>query len=152
MPPMATTVETQPTRVGVNRLAKYGLLTVFVAVAATALIRMVALALVNAPADFVPLPLGWGPAIASSALGAVGATVAYGVITRVSQRPNRTFTVVATVVLVLSFVPMLTLPPTVADALAPVMPALAVMHVTVAVISVGVLTQASTVKTSEGTQ
>jgi hypothetical protein len=140
---MATAVETEsPTRVGVNRLVKYGLLTVLVAIAATALVRAVTLALVGAPADFIPFPLGWGPVIASTALGAVGATVAYGVVTRVSQRPNRTFTIVAAVVLVLSFVPMLTLPPEFADAIAPVMPALLGMHVVVAVVSVGVLTRA----------
>jgi hypothetical protein len=140
---MATTVETQPTRVGVNRLAKYGLLTVLVAVAATALIRTTALAFVGVPADFIPLPLGWGPVIATSVLGAVGGTVVYGVVARVSQRPNRTFTIVAAVVLVLSFIPMLTLPPEIADALAPVIPALAVMHVIVAAASVVILTRAS---------
>ena len=140
---MATTVETQPTRVGMNRLVKYGLLTVLVAVAATALVRVVSLAFVGNPADFVPLPLGWGSVIASSALGAVGATVVYGVLTRVSTRPNRTFTMVAAVVLALSFAPLFTLPPAFADAIAPVLPTLVVMHVVVAVVSVGVLTRAS---------
>jgi hypothetical protein len=141
---IATTAETEsPTSVGMKRLAQYGLFAVFVAVAATALIRVVALAFVDIPVDFVPLPLGWGPVIAISALGAIGATVVYGVITRVSQRPNRTFTIVATIVLVLSFIPMLTLPPELAAAIAPVLPALAVMHVTVAAGSVGVLTRVS---------
>lgn len=150
MPLMATAVETESsTRVGVNRLAKYGLLTVVVAVVATMLIRVIVLAFVSTPTDFVPFPLGWGPVIASSALGTVGATVVYGAITRVSHRPNRTFTVVAAVVLVLSFVPMLTLPPEFADAIAPVLPGLVVMHMAVAAASVGVLTRAANVGESE---
>lgn len=142
MPLMATAVETSPTHVGRNRLAKYGLLTVLIAVVATALVRVAALAFVDVPADFVPLPLGWGPVIASSVIGALGATVVYGVTTRVSQRPNRTFTLLAAVVLVLSFVPMLTMPPAFAATITPVIPALVVMHVTVAAVSVGILTQA----------
>lgn len=138
---MATAVDTQSTRVGMNRLAKYGLLTVLIAIAATALVRVVALSFVDVPADFVPFPLGWGPVIASSVIGVLGATVVYSVIIHVSQRPNRTFTLLAVVVLVFSFVPMLTMPPAFAATIAPVIPALAVMHVTVAAVSVGILTQ-----------
>lgn len=144
MPLVATATETEsPTRVSTNRLVKHGLLAVIVASIATALVRVITLAVVDAPADFLPIPLGWGPVIASTAIGAVGATIVYGVIARVSQRPNRTFTIVAAIVLLLSFVPMLTLPPEFAAALAPVLSALVVMHVLVAVTSVVVLTRAS---------
>lgn len=138
---MATAVDTQSTRVGMNRLAKYGLLTVLVAVAATALVRVITLAFVDVPTDFVPFPLGWGPVIASSVIGVLGATVVYGVITRVSQRPNRTFTLLAAVVLLLSFAPLLTMPPAFAATITPVIPALVVMHVSVAAVCIGVLTQ-----------
>ena len=138
---MAPAVDTEsPTQIGVNRLAKYGLLTGLVALVANALVRSVALSVVAVPTGF--WPLGWGPVIASSAIGAGGATIVYGVIARFSHRPNRTFTIVAAVVLVLSFVSFIAPPPVLAAAPASAMAALAVMHVIVAVASVGVLTQA----------
>jgi hypothetical protein len=142
MPLMATAVDTEsPTRVGRHRLVKYGLLAVLVAVIANALVRIVVLSVVTAPAGF--WPLGWGPVIASTAVGAVGATIVYGVITRVSHRPNRTFTVVAAVALVLSFVSFVSPPPVLAAAPASMLAALAVMHVVGAVAIVGVLTRAT---------
>lgn len=142
MPPMATAVDTQPTRVGVNRLVKHGLLAVLVAVIANALVRVLALSVVTVPVGF--WPLGWGPVIGSSVVGAIGATAVYGVITRVSHRPNRTFTVVAAVALVLSFGSFVAPPPVLAAAPVSVQAVLAVMHVVAAVATVGVLTQTST--------
>jgi hypothetical protein len=142
MPPMATAADTEsPTRVGVNRLAKYGLLAVLAALVANTLVRTVALSVVAVPAGF--WPLGWGPVIASTAIGAGGATIVYGVIAHFSQRPNRPFAIVAAVVLVLSFVSFIAPPPVLAAAPASVMAVLAVMHVIVAVASVGVLTRAA---------
>lgn len=48
MPPMATAADTEsPTRVGRNRLAKYGLLTVLVAVVVNALVRVIALPVID---------------------------------------------------------------------------------------------------------
>ena len=142
MPLQATAVDTKsPTHVGVNRLAKYGLLTVLVAVVANALVRMIALSVSTVPADF--WPLGWGAVIISTVLTTAGATIVYGVITRFSTRPNRTFTITAAVVLLLSFSSFVAPPPVLTDAPASVLAALSLMHVIVAVVSVGVLMRAA---------
>lgn len=141
MSSMTTAVDAEAsTRVGANRLIKYGLFAVIAASVVNALFRVIALAVVDIPAAYFPLPLGWGPVLASSAIGAVGATVVYGVITRYATRPNRTFTIVAAVVLVLSFGNLLT--PALAGAPLAVYAILAVMHVTAAVAIVAVLTRA----------
>lgn len=139
----ATTADV-PTVVGVKRLATYGLLAVVLASVVNGLVRMIALTAVNIPLVFA---LWWEPVIAASVIGAVGATVVYGVIIRVSNRPNRTFTLVAVIVLLLSFVGpvsvFLSPPPELADSPWTVFATLAVMHVTAAATIVGVLTRAT---------
>lgn len=139
----ATTAEL-PTTVGVKRLTTYGLLALVLASIVNGLVRVIALTVVDIPLVFA---LWWEPVIAASAIGAIGATVVYGVITRVSNRPNRTFTIVAVIVLLLSFVgPMnvyLSPPPELAGAPWTVFATLAVMHVTSAATIVGVLTRAT---------
>jgi hypothetical protein len=138
----ATAVEPESTtRVGINRLVKYGLLTMFVAVVANALIRMITLSVSTVPANF--WPLGLGAVIISTVLTVSGATIVYGGITRFSTRPNRTFTIIAAVVLLLSFGSFVAPPSVLAAAPTSVLAALAVMHVIVAVVSVGVLTRAA---------
>lgn len=137
----ATAVDTQPTRVDVNRLVKYGFLTVLAAVVANTLIRMIALSVSTVPAGFWPLE--WGVVIGSTVLTTVGATIVYGVITHVSHRPNRLFTIVAAVVLVLSFGSFIVPPPVLMDAPISLLATLAVMHVIVAAVSVSVLTRAA---------
>lgn len=142
MPPMASTVETETlTPVSKSRLAKYGLFAVLAASVTNAIVGVVALAVFDVPAGFGGL--GWGSIIASSAIGAVVATGVYGLIARYSKRPNRTFTITAAVVLVLSYIPFLQPPPTLAGASQSVFVTLGVMHVTAAVVIVGVLTQAT---------
>ena len=135
---MATAVDTEsPTRIGVNRLLKFGLLTVLVAVVANVLIRSIALRFITVPAGF--WPLGWEAVIGSTVLTAGMATGVYGLIVRYSTRPNRTFTLVAAVVLVLSFGSFVAPPPVFATASPSVVAILAVMHVVMAAVSVGVL-------------
>jgi hypothetical protein len=136
-----------PPRVGVFHLAKYGLLTVLVAVGANALVLVIARSVIAVPAGF--WPLGWGAVIISTVITAVGATIVYGGITRLSQRPNRLFTIVATVVLVLSFGSFIAPAPPLVGAPAAVRPPLAVMHMIVAVVSVGILTQMTDTETIE---
>jgi hypothetical protein len=139
MPSTATATETEsPTTIDVNSLVKYGLLAVIAASAVNAIIRGVALAVVVS-GEFGPL--GLGPVIASSAVAAVGATIVYGVIARYSDRPNRTFTLIAAVVLVLSFGSFLAPPPMLAGAPLTVFTTLGVMHVAAAVAIVSVLTR-----------
>jgi hypothetical protein len=136
---MATTVETEPAFVGVNRLVKYGLFAVIAASVVNVGIRVIALAVFGVSSEFGPL--GWGPVIVTSAVGAVGATIVYGVISRYSRRPNKMFTIIAAVVLVLSFGSFLAPPPVLAGAPLTVITTLGAMHVAAAVAIVGVLTR-----------
>lgn len=134
----ATTEPETPTHIDVNRLVKHGLFAVFAASVTSALVGLIALAISDSAAGFGGL--GWEPIIGFSALAAVGATVVYGVLTRYSNRPTRTFTIIATVVLVLSYVPFNRPPEGLAGAPQSVFVTLGVMHVTTAIAIVGVLT------------
>lgn len=85
--------------------------------------------------------LTYPPVVFLSVVGALGATVTFALVERrTSGDPVRTFTRLATVVLVLSFVPDVGL--LVADAAATVtgVVVLMVMHVVVATVSVALLT------------
>jgi uncharacterized membrane protein YeaQ/YmgE (transglycosylase-associated protein family) len=80
------------------------LLTIGAAVLANVVTRfIVGLAILAIPSNFDPLR--YASIIAFTVLGAVGAVVAYWLIQRVSSNPNRTFTIVAVVALVLSILP-----------------------------------------------
>lgn len=153
---MSSTIQTEsavepeaPIPVDIYRLAQYGLFVVIVASAANAVIRVVALAVLDIPTTFLPLrgftfvsyPLGWGPVVLFSAIGAVGATVVYGVITRYSHSPNRMFTIVTILVLLLSFGAFLAPLPVLAGAPNAAFAVLAIMHATVAAVSIGILTR-----------
>ncbi|MFC6765873.1 DUF6069 family protein [Natrinema soli] len=86
------------------------------------------------------MALNYGPVSLFTTLGVVGATVTYGVLTRVAANPDRLFAAVAAIVLLLSLVPDFTVIPgepggsLVAGAI------LGGMHVTTAVVCVGALT------------
>lgn len=141
-----TAIADVPTTVRATRLAPYGLLAAILAIAVNSLVRVAALRAGGVP---VVVPLEWEPVIISSAVGAIGATLVYGVIAGISSRPNRTFIVVAAIVLLLSFAgPVnahLSPPPGMGLADAPwtVFVTLGVMHVTGAVAIVAVLTRAT---------
>jgi len=72
--------------------------------------------------------------------GVVGATATYGVLTRVASDPDRVFTVLAAVLLVVSLIPDFTVIPSVPGGTLLGGAVLAVMHVTTAVACVVVLT------------
>lgn len=139
--PHTVTTDTSKT-IGVKQLTTDALIAVVIASAVNGVVRVVALTAVGVPLVF---PLEWGPVIASTAIGAIGATFVYGGIVRVSTRPNRTFTIVAAIVLMLSFAPLLNLylspPPDLAGTPGSVYATLGVMHVTAAAVIVGVLTK-----------
>ncbi len=129
--------------VGRKQLVKYGLIALIAVIVVNVLVLFIGLATIEFPAEFVGGPFGplaVGPVVVNSAVAAIGATLAYGVITRYSARPNRTFTAIAGVILVLSFAMFLT--PDLSGAPPRVFAILAVMHVTAAVTIVGVLTRA----------
>ncbi|WP_254864629.1 DUF6069 family protein [Halovivax gelatinilyticus] len=73
-------------------------------------------------------------------VGVIGATVVFGALTRRSDRPDRTFTLVAAVVLLASFAPDLYILSEDPDATAGAVAVLMVMHVVVAAACVFALT------------
>ena len=73
--------------------------------------------------------------------GVVGATAVYGLIRRRREHPDRDFAVVAAVVLVLSWVPDVTVIPTAPGATTDGVVVLMALHATTAAISYAVLTR-----------
>lgn len=137
----ATVEPNVSTSIGTSRLARYGLLAVILASVVNALVLLTALGAFDVPAEYDPL--GWGPVLVSSIVGALGATIVYGLLARVSNRPNRAFTIIAAVVLIVSFVPLVSPPAELAGAPISVLVTLGGMHVTTAAVAVGVLLYAS---------
>ena len=126
---------TTPTR---GELLRRGAVAVVAAIVAAAVVRTAAVSL-GVPATADPMQLD--PILTSSAVGAAGATVVYGVLTRVSARPNRDFVVVAAVVLLLSLVPVVTVASGLAGVTMGVLLTLALLHLAVAGVSVAILTR-----------
>lgn len=135
--------------VGAHRLVKYGLGAALAASVANALVLFVGLAALEFPPEFVGGPFGplaAGPVVANSVVAAAGATLVYALVVRYAARPNRTFVAVAGAALVLSFAMFLA--PDLAGAPPRLFGLLAVMHVTAAVVIVGVLTRATNAETA----
>ncbi len=129
--------ETKGVAVETKELAKRGGIAVVLSVVA----NLVVLQAVLAPELVQGFePLNVGPVALFSVLGAVGATVSYGVVDRFSEAPDRTFVVVAVVVLLLSFVPDVLMLQSDPAATAPAVAVLMVMHVVVAAACVASLT------------
>lgn len=85
-------------------------------------------------------PLNFIPVTLLTAAGAIGAVIVYALVDRRSSTPDRTFAVVAVVVLLLSFIPDFALLALDDDATVGAVLVLMVMHVTVAVICIETLT------------
>ncbi|WP_231189260.1 DUF6069 family protein [Haladaptatus sp. DYF46] len=124
-----------------NRFVKYGLLTIVIAVIVNSAIRVVAYQFITIHSAF--WPLGWEAVAGSTALTIIGATFIYWAVTRLSQRPNRIFVIIAALVLLLSFGSFIVPPPILEETPPSVSAVLAGMHVSVAVISVSLLTRIS---------
>ncbi|WP_330633167.1 DUF6069 family protein [Halocatena halophila] len=143
MPTTAPVVESERSKhVRRTQLIRSSGLAVFAAIVVNILVLELALAVVAIPSAFEPVPLGWGPVAASSAVGAVGATVAYGVIARYAEHPNRMFTIVGVIVWVLSYANLLT--PALNGAPVVVYAILGLMHVTSALTIIWLLRQPPT--------
>lgn len=127
-----------PAQPDIHRFAKYGLLTVLTSIMVNAILRVIAYQFIAIPADF--WPLRWGMVITSTAVTAIGATVVYWVSTHFTQRPNRTFVLIAVLVLLLSFGSFIAPPQILEEVPTSVSVVLAGMHVSVAVICVSLLT------------
>ena len=87
--------------------------------------------------------LNYGPVTFFTTLGVIGATVTYGLLARFSASPDRLFLIVAAIVLVLSLVPDFTVIPNQPGGSLFAGAILGLMHVTTAVVCVGVLTDRS---------
>lgn len=122
-----------------GRFALIGLGTVIAAVAANVLVYFIASAVVAYDAGFPPLASVGGPII-FTLVPAIVAVVLYAVLLRVASNPERIFTTIAVVVLVLSFVPDLFYIPTVPGASTSQTAVLLVMHIVAAVVIVWMLT------------
>lgn len=140
---MTTTTETELMKsVAATRLAAYGVFAAIVAGVMNAIVRVGAIALFDVPPGFGPL--GWGPILNTTVVGVAGATAVYGVLVRTSSQPTRRFTIIAALVLIISFVPLLAPPAFLAEAPGSVLLTLAVMHVTTAAAVVWLLPRATT--------
>ncbi len=132
------TVYSQPERVSLKRLLWVGPLAIVAALAANFIVRAIALAVLDIPADFMPLQTT--AFIPFTVVGLLGAIIVFAIIGRVARRPVRTFIIVAAVVLVLSFLPDIGLLASGAPgATLPGILVLMLLHVVAAVIVVALL-------------
>ena len=122
-------------RVPAGRLLRVGVLAAVLSAGANALVLAIATSLLGAvviPPDGV---VTFGQVVGASVAGAVGAAAIFAVIGRFTRRPIRIFWGVATVGLLLSFLPIV-----LAGATGSSAGTLALMHVVAAVTNVGLLT------------
>lgn len=117
-------------------LARRGAAAAAVAVVVNAVVVLVVPPAIDHP-PFDPLTLG--SVTLFTLLGVVGATAVLALLQRTVERPGRTFVVVSAVVLLLSFVPDLTVARSMPGATTAGVVLLMAMHVVVAVVAVGVL-------------
>lgn len=129
--------ETKGVGLETKELAKRGGIAVVLSVVAN-LVLLQAVLVPELVQQFEPLNVG--PVAIFSVLGAVGATIAYAVVDRLSETPDRAFVTVAAVVLVLSFIPDLLVLRSDPAATVPAVAVLMLMHVVVAIASVTSLT------------
>src|SRR5918998_6224770 len=94
-------------RISFGRLLWVGPLAVLASVIANVLVSITAVALVGISPEFEPLHLR--PVIGFTAVGVLGAVIVFALVARFSRRPVRLFRRIALVVLLLSFLPDLSL-------------------------------------------
>ena len=126
-----TTPEAEATRPTSRDLAGRGFAAILFAIVAVAVGRGVAGALLGVPNEF--RPLSWAVLVGVATLAGVGASLAFSVLVRLTDRPERWFLVLAGVVLACSFVPLVVVGPTVPGATTELLAVLAAMHVAAAV-------------------
>lgn len=140
---MTTKTETAVTTpaLGISDLTRRGAVALFVALAVN-----MALVLLANVAGIAPRldPLNYGPVVLFTTLGIVGATLTYAALTRFVANPDRTFTVVAGIVLVLSIIPDVVFVPTLPGATTAGAALLAFMHVTAGAAAIVYLTDLPT--------
>ncbi len=129
--------------VGTSHGARYallGLATTIAAIVLNALVYFIGGMLVSYDSDFLIFQ-NVSPTIIFTVVPAIIAVLLYGVLRRFTARPERTFTVIAAVVLLASIIPDLTYIPTVDGASPGQTAILIVMHVVAAATIVRMLTR-----------
>ena len=135
-----TPASTQTERIAYGRLWWVGLLAVIASVIVNAIIVTIARGLFNVPQEFPPFTFPQFTFL--TVAGVAGATIVFAVVGRFAKRPIRTFTWIAVVALILSWIPDFGLlaarpfPGTTIQSVGTLM----FMHVTTAAICVGLLT------------
>lgn len=123
-----------------RRIIIAGIAAIIGSAAANALVYFVAAALGALPSSYIipsaGQPLSLPPVLLLSAVGAVGGTVVFALITRMFRRPVRLFNIIALVVLVLSFATLWGAP----GAPPAMLFTLGLMHVVAAAATMGALT------------
>ncbi len=134
---------TQHNHFPIKRLWQVGLLAALIAACMTACVSTLAVALFHVPRSFIPLNVG--PTVSFAVLGVLGATLVFTMLVRFAKRPIRIFFLVAVLVLVLSFIPDLTIlgntAPSFTGGTGLTVGVLMLEHVLVALISVSMLTK-----------
>ena len=127
-------------RISFGRLLWVGPLAVLASVIANVLVSITAVALLGISPEFDPLHVG--PVIGFTGVGVLGAVIVFALVARFSRGPVRLFRRITLVVLLLSFVPDLSLlyaSPYAGTTVQSVI-VLMLMHVVAWLISVGLLT------------
>jgi hypothetical protein len=129
-----------PSRAGNRvRFALAGLGTIVAAVVANVLVYALGSQIVGYDPEFVILANASGTII-FTVFPAIVAVLLYAALVRFTRRPERNFTVISAIVLVVSLVPDVTYIPTVPGATAGQTAILMLMHVVAATVIVGLLT------------
>jgi hypothetical protein len=132
----AESPESRVTYARVDYLFRIGVVVVSVAVVATTIVRGVAGTVGAVPAAFAPL--SWSQVTGVSVVGSAGGVFAYALLDRYTAHPRRNFIAVAAVILLLSTAP-LWVAGRMAGATVESILVLAVLHLVVAVVTVGLL-------------
>lgn len=133
---MTTTIETKAhVSIPHRHLAVYGGLAVVFSILVNGSVRLIARSIFGVPAGYGPLE--WGPIVTTTIVAATAATLVITLLVRISNRPFTQFLRVATVVLLLSFAPLLVPPAFLAEAPVSVFVTLGLMHLTTAAVVIG---------------
>ncbi|HEV2661523.1 MAG TPA: DUF6069 family protein [Ktedonobacteraceae bacterium] len=127
--------------IAIARIWWIGLLAIVAAVIVNAVIDVVALSIFHVSAAFSPLQ--WLGVALSTAIGVAGAVGVFALVTRFAQRPIRAFWLIATIALLITFVPDIAIllnPSSIVGTTPLAVGALMTMHLTAAAITVGLLT------------
>lgn len=136
--PTHTPPEALEERIDGRRLWWAGPMTILTVVIANCIVRVIGISVLKISPRF--LPLMWGPVIAASLIGTIGAVIIFAVVARVACQPIRTFQLIAGIALILSFLPdmgllLINLPGTNAPAVAILM----TMHIVTTILSSGLM-------------